>query len=101
MVCGSVLFIDQLKVVGVGPVDDGFCSFGCLDIRVPPRVMCIEVSNNDSSFREWDVGNTSFHGSFVLVWCLGSFIVDIQEECRWCCLGRKGKALYIRVIGDV
>ena len=70
VVCGSVLFIDQLNVVGVGPVDDGFCSFGCLDIGVPPRVMCIAVSYNDSFFRVWDVGNTSFHGSFVLVWCL-------------------------------
>ena len=63
--------------------------------------MCIKVSCNDSFFRKLDVGNASFHCSFILVWCLGSFIVDIEEECRCCRLGRKGKALYIRVIGDI
>ena len=77
VVCWSVFFLDQLKVVGVGPVDDGFCSFGCLDVGVPPRVMCIEVPYNNSFLRKWVVGNASFHCSFILVWCLGSFIVDV------------------------
>jgi hypothetical protein len=30
VVCRGVFFVEELEVVGVGPVDDGFCSFGVL-----------------------------------------------------------------------
>ena len=32
VICGCILFIDELKVVHIGPVDNGHCSFRCLDI---------------------------------------------------------------------
>ena len=46
VVGGGVFFIKELEVVGVGPVNDCLCLFGCFDCRVPPLMMAIEVSSN-------------------------------------------------------
>ena len=66
----------------IGLVDNGFSSFRCFDIRVPPRVVCIEVANNDRFFWKGDITDSSFNSSLIVVWGLGLFIVDVQEECR-------------------
>ena len=72
----------MLKVLHIGPVVNRLCSFGWLDIRLPPRVMCIEVSNNDRFLWKWDIADTSFHSSLIVACSLGLFIIDVKEECR-------------------
>ena len=47
VVGGGVFFVKEFEFVGVGPVNDCFCSFWCFDCRVPPLMMGIEVSCND------------------------------------------------------
>ena len=78
----NILFVDKFEIVCVGPVDDRICAFGCFDIGVPPWMMGIEVTHCNCFFRKRDLADASFHCSFILVWCLGSFIVDVEEECR-------------------
>ena len=44
-------------------------------------MVCIKVSNNDRFLWKKNVAETSFDSFLIVVWGLGLFNVDVEEEC--------------------